>query len=198
MIQKAVSLLITIILLVAFFPASTMAASSKGVPADSAHSHTWEQTDPPFVSAFSSGLCNELGNPGTGRVCRECGIAQEFLQSGDWVYTLLEDGTAEIVRCDVNEAEANLITIPETVDGIPVTSVGDYAFRDGYYIGEIVIPEGITAIGDFAFDSCSNLKKVTIPSSVTLIGRNPFVGTKTVAVWLCEIEAPPGGGMNCC
>ena len=179
MIQKAVSLFIALIFLVPFFSASTTAASSKGVPAGCKHSHTWQQTDPPFVSAFSSGLCNEFGNPGTGRVCQECGITQEFLQSGDWVYTLLADGTVEIVRCDVNESEENLIAIPETVDGIPVTSVGDYAFRDGYNIGEIIIPEGITTIGDFAFDSCSNLKKVTIPSSVTLIGRNPFLGTKT-------------------
>lgn len=137
--------------------------------------HTWESTEPTLILSFSSGPCNEFGNPGSGRICTACGKRQDFLVYDNWVYTLQDDGTAEIVRCDVPEGETNSVAIPETLNGIPVTAIGDNAFCGCYYLIDVTIPDGINSIGDFAFAECTNLKSIIIPDSVVSIGCNPFL-----------------------
>ena len=138
--------------------------------------HTWVQADEDRLPLFSYGLRYIFGNPGTGRVCTECGKAQAFFYSETWVYALREDGTAEIVRCDQPETVGSL-TVPETLNGIPVTAIGDKAFSQCYYLTDVTLPEGITHIGDFAFEDCTDIETLTIPGTVTSMGCNPFIGT---------------------
>ena len=138
--------------------------------------HTWVQADEDRLPLFSYGLRYIFGNPGTGRVCTECGKAQAFFYSDPWVYALREDGTAEIVRCDQPETVGSL-TVPETLNGIPVTAIGDKAFSQCYYLTDVTLPEGITHIGDFAFEDCTDIETLTIPGTVTSMGCNPFIGT---------------------
>ncbi len=66
------------------------------------------------------------------------------------------------------------IVIPATVDGTPVTGLGEYAFGGCESLKSVVIPEGVTAIGNDAFTFCSSLKSVVIPESVTTIGIDAF------------------------
>ena len=146
--------------------------------------HTWVQADTDNLPLFSYGLRYIFGNPGTGRVCTECGKTQAFFSSDTWVYALREDGTAEIVRCDQPETVGSL-TVPETLDGIPVTAIGDKAFSQCYYLTDVTLPEGITHIGDFAFEDCTDLETLLIPASVTSMGCNPFIGT-TIRLQLAE------------
>ncbi len=146
--------------------------------------HTWVQADEDRLPLFSYGLRYIFGNPGTGRVCTECGKAQAFFYSDTWVYALREDGTAEIVRCDQPETVGSL-TVPETVNGIPVTAIGDKAFSQCYYLTDVTLPEGITHIGDFAFEDCTDIETLTIPGTVTSMGCNPFIGT-TIRLQLAE------------
>ena len=138
--------------------------------------HTWVQADEDRLPLFSDGLRYIFGNPGTGRVCTECGKTQAFFYSDPWVYALREDGTAEIVRCDQPETVGSL-TVPETLNGIPVTAIGDKAFSQCYYLTDVTLPEGITHIGDFAFEDCTDIETLTIPATVTSMGCNPFIGT---------------------
>ena len=138
--------------------------------------HTWVQADEDRLPLFSYGLRYIFGNPGTGRVCTECGKAQAFFYCDTWVYALREDGTAEIVRCDQPETVGSL-TVPETLNGIPVTAIGDNAFSQCYYLTDVTLPEGITHIGDFAFEDCTDIETLTIPGTVTSMGCNPFIGT---------------------
>ena len=146
--------------------------------------HTWVQSTEDRLPLFSYGLRYIFGNPGTGRVCTECGKEQEFYDCDTWVYALREDGTAEIVRCDQPETVGSL-TVPETVNGIAVTAIGDKAFSQCYYLTDVTLPEGITYIGDFAFEDCTDMETLTIPSTVTSMGCNPFIGT-TVQLQLAE------------
>ena len=65
------------------------------------------------------------------------------------------------------------VTIPSTIDGLPVTAIGFGVFR-GSALTNVTIPDSIITIGDHAFDGCANLTQVSIPDSVTSIGAVAF------------------------
>ena len=65
------------------------------------------------------------------------------------------------------------VNIPETINGMTVTEIGDYAFEE-YSITKLVLPDTITRIGVCAFINSIELKKVIIPDSVTFIGNGAF------------------------
>ena len=89
----------------------------------------------------------------------------------DYRYHLLEDGTAEILEYVGKE---HFLTIPETLDGYTVTSIGDETFyHHPYSLGGLTIPDSITHIGSSAF-ALSELENIHIPASVTSMGDNPF------------------------
>jgi len=66
------------------------------------------------------------------------------------------------------------VTIPETVDGLPVTCIGPYAFYALSTLTSVTIPPGVTTIDQFAFSTCPNIASVNLPDSVTEIGNGAF------------------------
>lgn len=67
------------------------------------------------------------------------------------------------------------VEIPPTINGVPVTSIGESAFWVGRdKITSVTIPEGVTSIGRIAFNGCGSLGSVAIPASVTDIGETAF------------------------
>jgi hypothetical protein len=66
------------------------------------------------------------------------------------------------------------VTIPNTINGLPVTSIGDWAFVGSSSLTSVTIPYGVTNIGYCAFQGCTSLTNATIPNSVTSIGVNAF------------------------
>ncbi|MDD3364591.1 MAG: leucine-rich repeat protein, partial [Syntrophomonas sp.] len=89
------------------------------------------------------------------------------------------------------------VTIPSTLGGVNVTSIGRNAFYCCYGLTGITVaasvtnigvsafygctsltgitlPEGVTNIGGWAFYACTSLTGITIPASVTSIGDNAF------------------------
>ena len=68
------------------------------------------------------------------------------------------------------------VIIPDTIDGLPVTHIGDSAFLESGLLTGVVIPNSVTLIGDSAFSSCYDLTNVTIGSGVTNIGGRAFSG----------------------
>ncbi len=69
------------------------------------------------------------------------------------------------------------VTIPGTINGLPVTCIGDDAFS-GCWLTSITIPNSVTNIGNSAFFYCTSLPSITIPNSVTSIGSSAF--------WYCS------------
>lgn len=64
--------------------------------------------------------------------------------------------------------------VPATIEGKPVTTIGDHAFYGGFEITSITIPDSVTKIGCSAFEGCVKLKNVNIPEGVTSIGDRAF------------------------
>jgi len=62
------------------------------------------------------------------------------------------------------------LAIPATINGLPVTRIGNYAFTDCTGLTSVTIPNGVTSIGLFVFYSCTSLTSVTIGNSVGHIG----------------------------
>lgn len=86
-------------------------------------------------------------------------------------YTVLDDGTIEIMRYTGDEED---VVIPSTIEGKRVTSIGDSAFYGCSNLTDITIPNSVTRIGDSAFIYCDGLTSITIPNSVTSIGNSAF------------------------
>ena len=88
-----------------------------------------------------------------------------------WTYSV-SDGAATIESIP-NESTGD-ITIPSSLGGYPVTSIGYSAFSWCNSLTSVVIPEGVTSIENFAFDECSALTSVVFPKSLTSIGSYAF------------------------
>lgn len=90
----------------------------------------------------------------------------------DFHFRIEENSCATIVEYTGSEQS---VSIPEVVDGYPVTAIGDGAFKEKK-LTEAVLPEGIQRIGAEAFAGNQMLEKLNLPVSVTVIGENAFQG----------------------
>ena len=90
--------------------------------------------------------------------------------SGDFEYSV-DSGNVKITGYT---GPGGSVNIPATIDGKPVTSIGEYAFAYCSGLTSITIPNSVTSIGNYAFAGCPELTSITIPSSVTSIGNYAF------------------------
>ena len=88
-----------------------------------------------------------------------------------------------------------VVTIPSTIAGLPVTSIGDWAFY-ATSVTNVLIPDSVTNIGDGAFFDCQSLTNVTIGNSVTSIGDWTFAFCPSLTSVCCRGNAPGLGGGN--
>ena len=85
--------------------------------------------------------------------------AEEYTVSGDYSYSLSEDGTARIEKCTSQEKE---IVIPDTIDGHSVTEIGRYTFEESS-VESVVIPASVEYISaENPFVQCTSLKEIKI------------------------------------
>ena len=88
-----------------------------------------------------------------------------------YTYVELEDGTIEIRSYT---GKRKYITVPETINGKPVSSIGDFAFENNTKLREVVLPDSINHIGIGAFANCANIVTINIPENVTEIEKEAF------------------------
>ncbi|MBE5923850.1 MAG: hypothetical protein E7271_05195 [Lachnospiraceae bacterium] len=64
--------------------------------------------------------------------------------------------------------------IPETIEGVTVQSIGEWAFYNHEGLTSVTLPDTVTIIKKGAFYGCSSLESITIPKGVTTIEKNAF------------------------
>jgi hypothetical protein len=91
-------------------------------------------------------------------------------QYGDFTYTV-SGGAVTITRYT---GAGGAVVIPSAINGMPVVSIGSYAFYDCTSLTSVTIPDSVTSIGDYTFYLCFYLNSVTIGNSVKSIGSYAF------------------------
>lgn len=101
----------------------------------------------------------------------------------NWSYELDSNNNIIDLKCTNISAIGGDLTIPSTIDGHTVLTIGntkngydDGAFENCPGITGITIPNTVTTIGYRAFYNCTGLKTVTLPNSVNGLGEGVFYG----------------------
>ena len=72
------------------------------------------------------------------------------------------------------------VLVTNIINGLPVTSIGDNAFKAKTNLTSVTIPNSVTSIGADAFDGCSGLNSVTFGTNITSIGEGAFFSCRNL------------------
>ena len=103
----------------------------------------------------------------------------------DFQYSIMDDNT---VRIDKYLGNGSTVTIPETIDGRKITSIGINAFLNQTNLERVILPDSITIINAYAFKNCKKLSSISLPSNITSIKCYTFWGCTN----LSEVSIPNG------
>ena len=78
----------------------------------------------------------------------------------DLTFTLNDDGESYSVT-DCSESASGELIIPDTYNGLPVTSIRDFVFFDCTSLTSVTIPDSITYIGN-VFENCEKLASIFV------------------------------------
>jgi hypothetical protein len=84
-----------------------------------------------------------------------------------------------------------LITIPDTVQGYPVTGIADRAFAGLDFLKRVKLPQYLDTVGEDVFEKCLRLETFTLPSRNTnyVINERDLYDTRTgKLVWYPEAQ----------
>ena len=117
----------------------------------------------------------------------ETSITASAVTSGDYTYTELSDGTAQITRYN---GSSSSVSLPPTIDGKAVTSVKRLAstLKANTTLASITIPSSVKKIEEGAFRYCQALTSVTFKGDIESIGSAAFDG----CIKLTTMKLPNG------
>ena len=94
-------------------------------------------------------------------------------------FTLHKDGKGYIVS-GIGTCHDKIVSIPDTNEGKPVTSIAKSAFKGNKSIKGLVIPGTIKYFGDRAFYGCDSLEAVSMGDGLRVIGDGAFTGCRAL------------------
>lgn len=107
-----------------------------------------------------------------------------FVQDGT-LYEKNEDGKGYTLHTYAPASTATSYTVPERVNGLPVTSIFRMAFQNNANLTSVTVPAAVTDFQAYAFDNCTNLKKISIAADSVTLGGGSF--TKLPAGSVIEV-----------
>ena len=84
------------------------------------------------------------------------------------------DDESYYICTGIGSETATVFKIANFIDGKPVTSIGDNAFRDSTSLTRVDLPDSIRSIGGYAFYGCTSLASVVFSDSLTSVGVYAF------------------------
>lgn len=109
-----------------------------------------------------------------------------YTVNGSYITFGYQEDSVIITECP-KDMTGDLV-IPDTLDGLPVTAIGEGAFYEVVGLTSVKLPETVTVIGAGAFYCCTGLESVTLPDGLTEIGESAFYQCES----LKEIHIPDG------
>jgi len=107
-------------------------------------------------------------------VSKESSIIPEsntaVFEYGDYEYEIVGDSIT-IVKYNGDDEE---LVIPDTMDGLSVTVIGEGAFKENETLKSVVISDNVILIDKAAFRKCTELESVQFGESVEEIGEGSF------------------------
>lgn len=119
-------------------------------------------------------------------------VTSDITLYAKWIYNetsglkMLVNNGAYTIAGIGDAVDTEDLAIPETYNGLPVTTIAQGAFKGNSTIKTVYIPDNITTIYGEAFSKCENLQSVTLPSGLSTISDNLFNGCKN----LSQVEVP--------
>ena len=90
-------------------------------------------------------------------------------------FSIFMDCVASFISHPLRKSR-DVLTIPSSYKGLPVTKIAPYAFSFCWFSGYI-IPDTVTEIGDGAFARCLGFRTIKLPAALTKIGGYAFTTT---------------------
>jgi hypothetical protein len=85
-----------------------------------------------------------------------------------------ENNGNAMITCYSNVKRHTYLTMPNTLDGYPVTGIDDEVFINLETIEAVSLPANLHSIGQRAFSGCTCLQAAELPAGVTHIGSGAF------------------------
>lgn len=95
----------------------------------------------------------------------------------DFTYEINNGSEVTITGYTGSEAHAS---VPQLIDGLPVTKIGPNAFSAKSTLVSVVLPSGVTEVASGSFANAPNLASVYLPSTISIIGDEAFAGSTSL------------------
>ncbi len=97
---------------------------------------------------------------------------------------------SETITITGHTGDIGSLSIPSTIEGLPVTTIASGAFQNRRDLRSVTIPNSVTDIEDYAFWNCPGLTSMSIPNSVSNIGNSAFAGCTGLTALSVDAENP--------
>ena len=77
----------------------------------------------------------------------------------------IENETVRITGNRLSPDDTEII-IPGRIGALPVTEIGEGAFKKCDWLISVTLPDSVKTIGESAFTGCSNLKEIRLPAEL--------------------------------